>query len=306
MTKPKTKPEAKSEPKPEPAAASVSSMPKGSGSRRVQTRVITLYGPFKTRKTGCLSYLPLGRTKWITSDPNCVPTLSALGRLPHPDDLYEVTSLEALREFLEDTLKLAEKALEEKKDPRKVLGIDFLVLDSWTQFFDWHQQFLTKATNQRYMGESTDNNGWQRFNAEFGECLDLWAALGRYITVISIVHAKDKFDPKKGEFASFSLSPAMAQKLGRLSNWILFKGFTQVLDDDEIVRIKDLIEKDDPEGDYFTLVEERGETKAYEEILYTKPAHGFVASVNSLKLRSEEPGRDLLALLEKDGLWAEA
>lgn len=281
----------------EEAIASVSQMPKGSGSRRVQTRHITVYGAFKTRKTGSLSNLPMGRTKWIASDPNCIPTLTALDRLPHPDDIYEVNSLDALRELLEATLKLAEDAVTEGKDPRKVLGIDFFVLDSWTQFADWHQQDVSKATGQRFLGDNDKDNGWQRFNAEMGACLDLWAALARYVTVIGIVHAKEKFDKKKGEYASFSLSPAMAQKLGRLSNWILLKGLDEVIDDDK--RAEALANPEDP---FYSIGEDRGEKVIYEDVFYTRPTNGWVASVNSLKLGAVEPGKDIRLLLEKDGL----
>ena len=281
--------------------ASVSKMPKGSGSRRVQTRVITVYGPFKSRKTTSLANLPAGRTKWVVSDPNAVPTLRALDRMPHEDDIYEVNNLESLREFLESTLKLAEDAVDNKEDPRAALGIDFLVLDSWTQFFDWLQQDIAKATGQRFMGDDDKNNGWQRFNAEFGACLDLWAALGRYVTVISIVHAKAKFDKKKGEYASFSLSPAMAEKLGRLSNWILLKNFDEVIDDTK--REDAFANPEDPYYEVSGSSEDKKDDRiVYEDVFYTKPIGGYAASINSLKFRAQEPGKDITLLLEKDGL----
>lgn len=284
-------------PKPPVATASVSKMPKGTGSRRIQTRVITVYGAFKTRKTTSLSNLPMGRTKWFTSDPNCIPTLTALGRLPHEDDIYEVKSLPQLRELLETTLKLAEDAEEAGNDPREELGVDFLVLDSWTQFSDWHQQDVAKATGQRFLGDNDRDNGWQAFNAEMGACLDLWAALGRYVTVIGIVHAKEKFNKSKGEYASFSLSPAMAQKLGRLSNWILLKGLDEVIDD--AAKDAALADKDNP---IYSIEEDRGTTLVYEDLFYTRPTNGWLASVNSLKLAPTEPGKDICILLEKDGL----
>lgn len=287
-----TEPESSYEP-----VASVSKLPKGSGSRRVQTRVITIYGPAKTRKTTSLAHLPAGRTKWLISDPNCIPTLRSLDRLPHEDDIYEVNNLEALREFLDSALKLCEDAVTEGRDPRKELGVDFLVLDSWTQFSDWHQQDVSKATGQRFLGDNDKDNGWQRFNADMGACLDLWAALGRYVTVIGIVHAKEKFKKEKGEYASFSLSPAMAMKLGRLSNWILLKTLDEVVDDD----VKQMA-FDHPEDLRFSILEDRGEKLVYEDLFYTRTTNGWLASVNSMKMQPTEPGRDICALLEKDGL----
>lgn len=208
-----------------------------------------------------------------------------------------MNNLEALREFLDNALKLCEDAVTEGRDPRKELGVDFLVLDSWTQFSDWHQQDVSKATGQRFLGDNDKDNGWQRFNAEMGTCLDLWAALGRYVTCIGIVHAKEKFKKEKGEYASFSLSPAMAMKLGRLSNWILLKTLDEVVDDD----IKQTA-FDHPEDLRFSILEDRGEKLVYEDLFYTRTTNGWLASVNSMKMQPTEPGRDICLLLEKDGL----
>ena len=276
-------------PTPVAPVASKSKLRKGSGSRREKFRFITVYGPFKTRKTTSLSRLPMGKTKWICSDPNAVPTLRALGRLPHSDDLYEPNSLAETKEIIQEALALAEA------DPDS-LGFDHLVLDSATQYSDMYQAAVAKETGQRFLGDDKGNNGWQQFNAEFGGFLDDLAALSKFCNVYVIVHAKAKFDAKKGEFSSFSLSPAMSERLGRLSNWVLLKDFTEVIDDAKLADAKE--HPDDPfyciEGD-----------KVFEDIFYTKPTHGWVASVNSLILggnTGQEPGRDIVALLEKDGL----
>lgn len=302
MTK---KTEKKSTPTAPPAIASKSKLPKGSGSKRETNRVITVYGPFKSRKTGMLRNLPLGRTKWLMSDPNCMPTLRALGKVPHADDIYEMGSLEALIEFLENALKMAEDAVTEGRDPTVDLGIEYLVLDSFTQFSDWHQQNIAKQTGQRFLGDNEKENGWQLFNSQMGLALDLWASLGRYVTCIGIVHAKAKFDKKKGEYASFTLSPAMSEKLGRLSNWILLKDFTEVVDAGELE--KALAEKDDPPLDSPYVVEPDGAEgfKVYKDLVYTRPVGAYVASVNSLKLMPTESGYDICYLLRKDGLMAE-
>lgn len=297
MAPKKSKAATEAAPEVDEALPSISELPKGGGTLRENTRVITIYGPAKCRKTTSLSKLPRGRTKWLMSDPNCAPTLRALNRLPHPDDIYELNTLDALRKFLEATLQLAEKTVEEGRDVRKVLGIDFMVMDSWTQYADWHQKDTAEATGQRFMGDDEKNNGWTRFNAEFGACLDLWAALGRYITVIGIVHAKDKFDRKKGEYASFSLPPQMAQKLGRLSNWILLKDFNEVVDDtrkDEAFQ--------NPDDPFFSIEEDRDQKLVFEDIFYTRPMNGYIASVNSMAFKASEPGKDICLLLEKDGL----
>lgn len=274
------------------ATASVSKLRKGSGVASAGKRIITIYGAFKTRKTSSLRNLPAGRTKWILSDPNAVPTLVALDRLPHADDVYEVRSIEELRNLLEEMNTLCET------EGPEALGIDFLVIDSYTQFSEWHQQDVAKSTGQRFLGDNNQNNGWNQFNAEFGACLDLVAALRRFITVIGIVHAKPKWDAKKGAFAAFSLSPAMSEKLGRMSNWILLKTFEEVIDDD-----KKKYAIDHPEDKRYTVEHlESGDTLVYEDIFFTRPTSGWIAAINSLKFAHEEPGDDITALFEKDGL----
>ena len=288
-----------------PATASKSKLRKGTGSRRETNRIITIYGPFKTRKTGMCRNLPRGRTKWLISDPNCIPTLRALDKVPHADDVYEMTSLTDLVDFLEEALKMAEDAVVEGRDPNEELGIDFLVLDSFTQFSDWHQQHIAASTGQRFLGDNEKENGWQLFNAQMGRALDCWAALSRYITCIGIVHAKSKVMKNKGEYAAFSLSPAMSERLGRLSNWILLKDFVEVIDDAE--REKAISEKDDPPVDSPYVVEADGDEgfKVYKDLVYTRPVGAYVASANSPKLLPTETGYDLCYLLRKDGLLPE-
>lgn len=272
--------------KPAAPTASVSKLRKGTGTKRDTNRIITIYGPFKSRKTSSISTLPAGRTKWIFTDPNGVPTMRALGRLPHPDDIYEPSSLDEFRTLLEEMVSLCES------DGRDALGVDFIAIDSYSQLADWHQQDVAKATGQRFLGDDKMNNGWQQFNAEFGSCLDLVVSLSKYVTVIGIVHASAKVDQKKGEYSAFSLPPKMAERLGRISNWILLKTFEEVIDDEVIEKAK---ESDDP------LYSIEGGT-VYEDAFFTKPVNGWVASANTLKFNQKEPGRDLTALLEKDGL----
>ena len=50
-------------------------MKAGTGSTRVDTRLIVLYGAPKARKTTSASFLT--GSKWVISDPNAIPTLDA-------------------------------------------------------------------------------------------------------------------------------------------------------------------------------------------------------------------------------------
>lgn len=260
----------------------------GKGSQRVKARRILIYGPPKSRKTTAVSTLPIGRTKWLVSDPNTVPTLVALGRLPADEDIYEVTSLEESKELVKEMLKLVEEQGVES------LGIDFLVDDSLTQYSDWHQKKVAEETGQRFMGDAGDGTGWQQFNAEFGEYLDDLVRLTHAgITVVSIAHSKDKLPKGKGEWGCLNLPPQMAAKAARLSNWILFKTFEEKVPEDE---------NNPPSGEYISAeTDPSGKTSYYESILWTKPCGGWNASVNSLRLNHRECG-DLVKLLEKDGL----
>lgn len=268
--------------------ATSSALRPGGGSRRVRARRILIYGPPKSRKTTAVASLPIGRTKWIVSDPNTVPTLVALDRLPADEDIYEVTSLAQAKELVKEMLKLVEEQGVES------LGIDFLVDDSLTQYSDWHQKKVAEETGQRFMGDAGDGTGWQQFNAEFGEYLDDLVLLTHAgITVVSIAHSKDKLPKGKGEWGCLNLTPQMAAKAARLSNWILFKTFEEIVPEDP---------DNPPSGDYISVeTDPSGKTSYYESILWTKPCGGWNAAVNSLKLNHKECG-DLVKLLEKDGL----
>lgn len=254
---------------------------KGKGTKRTQNRFIVVSGFPKTRKTTAVSTFPLGRTKWIASDSNCAATLEALGRMPHPDDFHEVTSLAEATQLTNEMLDAAEAG--------EPLGFEFLVLDSTTQFSDWHQQDIAKDTSQSYLGEQA-GMGWQQFNADFGKLLDNLAALTRYITVVAIAHTKAGFEKKKAGNASLSLPPQMAEKLARLANWILFKTLEEKLETEGLVP-----------DEYITMTEVRGEKHYFESILHTQPSGAIVATVNSFKLLAEEPG-DLWAMMVKDGI----
>jgi hypothetical protein len=267
--------------------ATVSQFRPGGGSKRIKSRLITVYGPPKTRKTTAVSTLPIGRTKWLISDSNCIPTLRSLNRLPADEDIYEVSSLTEALELTGDMVKLAQES------GHDALGIDFLVVDSLTQFSDWHQRKIAMETGQRFMGDAGNGTGWQQFNAEFGELLDNFALLSQLgVTVVTICHSKDKLARGKGEWAVFNLPPQMATKVGRLSNWILLKLFEEVVPEDE---------DNPPSGPLIEEVERAGKKWYFRNVLRTMPLDGWTASVNSLALDPDEPG-DLAKLLEKDGL----
>ena len=255
---------------------------KGKGTKRTQNRFIVVTGFPKSRKTTSVSTLPLGKTKWIASDSNAAATLMALGRMPHPDDFHEVGSLGEAVQLTNEMLDAAEAG--------EALGFDFLVLDSTTQFSDWHQQGVAKDTAQSYLGEKA-GEGWQQFNSDFGKLIDNLASLTRFVHVIAIAHTKAGFEKKKGANASLSLPPQMAEKLARQANWILFKTLEEKLEMPE-----------DFEGDeYISVTESRGVKRYFESILHTQPSGAITATVNSFKLLAEEPG-DLFKLMQKDGI----
>lgn len=266
----------------------VSSLRPGGGSKRIKSRFIMVYGPPKTRKTTSVSSLPIGRTKWLISDSNCVPTLRSLDRLPADEDLYEVTSLTEAVELTGEMLKLASEQGPES------LGIDFLVVDSLTQFSDWHQRKVAEETGQRWMGDAGNGTGWQQFNAEFGQLLDNLTSISQLgINVVCIAHSKDKLPKGKGEWAVLNLPPQMAAKAARLANWILFKVFEELIPEDP----------DSPpeESDLLSVID-TGKSKLYfRNYFRTVTLDGWTASVNSLRFNPEEPG-DLAKMLEKDGL----
>lgn len=217
---------------------------------------------------------------------NCVPTLSALDRLPPDEDIYEVSNLGDARAFCAEAIKAGEEG---------TLNVPAVVFDSLTQFYDWHQEDIARATSQRFLGDNAKNNGWHQFNVEFGQFLDDLAILGRYTTVVCILHAKEKLDFSKGTFGGIALGPAVSLKASRLANWILFQTIRQW---------------DIPEGetvqsdDYITVDEVRGRKRATEVVLHTQPYNGWVATCNARNLGAEEPA-DLKKVLVKEGLWEE-
>jgi hypothetical protein len=285
---------------PKQAASTGSKLPAGKGSKRSKTRLITIYGSEKSHKTGSLAKL-IGkgrRVKWVLPDSNSIPTLAAMGSLPADEDTYEFLQLSEFREWLDTVLTIAET------EGAEALGIDDLVYDSATQHSDMYQQAVAKATGQKFLGEVKEDNGWVQFNAEFGLILDLLAALSAYVNVFVIVHAKAKFDPKKGQYSSFSLSPAMAAKLGRLSNWILYKRLSEVYDEGEKMRI---VKEVGPSPWYVTVTdpsdpENLDRMRVYESVFHTRPVDNWIASVESPALAAEEPGTDITLMMEKVGL----
>lgn len=259
----------------------------GGGSKRITTRLITVYGPPKVRKTTACAGLPMGRTKWLISDSNCAPTLRSLDRLPADEDLYEVTSLKEAVELTGEMLKLAQE------DGLDALGIDFFVVDSLTQFSDWHQKKVAEETGQRFMGDAGNGTGWQQFNAEFSELLDNLTTLSQLgVNVVVICHSKDKLPKGKGEWAVLNLPPQMSAKVGRLSNWVLFKQLEELVVEDE---------ENPPTGPLIETIERDSKKWYFRNCFRTVPLDGWTASVNSLKFDPDEPG-DLTKLLEKDGL----
>ncbi len=257
---------------------------KGKGSKRKTNRLITISGVPKTRKTTSVSTLPLNKTKWIAVDPNCVATLDALGRLPADEDIHEFSTLGEVVQFTNELLDAGEAGED--------LGFEYLVLDSITQLNNWHQADVSKETTQRYLGE-TAGAGWQAFNADFGKLLDNLAALTRFITVVVIAHVKVSDFKKKGQYATLSLPPQMAERLAQLSNWLLYKTLEEkVPEPDEVIE----------EDEYISKEEERGEVKYFESILWTKPCGSIISSVNSLDLLGQEPGNSLWNMMKKAGL----
>jgi hypothetical protein len=267
--------------------ATVSALRPGSGSKRSTARIITIYGPPKTRKTTSVSRLVEKRTKWLLSDPNAVPTLQSLDRMPADEDIYEVGSLEEAAELANEMLRIC------NEQGPEALGIDFLVVDSLTQFSDWHQRKVAEETGQRFMGDAGNGTGWQQFNAEFGNFVDGLVSLSRFgISVVFVAHSKDKLPKGKGEWAVLNLPPQMATKVARLSNWILFKRFEELIPEGD---------EEPAESDTVSVLEVGGKKLYFFDSLRTMPLEGWTASVNSLKLAPDEPG-DLVKLLEKDGL----
>lgn len=215
---------------------------------------------------------------------NCVSTLRDLNRLPADEDIYEVGSLAEAREFISDCLKTVDAHGPDS------LGCTAIVVDSITQFADWHKEDVARATGQRFLGDNDKNNGWNHFNAEFGYFLNDLASLSRYTPTIIIAHAGQKLDTKKGAWAGISLPPQMSEKLARLANRVLYQA------------IREYTAEDGKVGDEFVSVEKRsdGSTRAVEVIIHTRPVGAWIASAPP-HYAPEEPA-DMAKLLEKDGL----
>jgi hypothetical protein len=271
------------------APASESMLPAGTASGRIHTRNIIIYGPAKSRKTTTCSTLPRGRTKWVMSDSNCLPTLRALRRVPHPNDQYPVKSLDQAIELVDKCLEIVEE------HGRSALGIDSMVFDSDTQFSDWHQAHIARESGQRFLGDNDKDNGWQAFNARFGYYLDAKARLSEHINVISICHTKPGAKPGKTTFAGLNLPPQMAGKAERLANWILFKTFSGV-EETDIGDVPEEFREETGEGD---------NRRYWQNCLWLKPIEGWSASFSAeneeLQKLDRVPG-DLYELMKRDGL----
>ncbi|TAL42366.1 MAG: hypothetical protein EPN91_08280 [Salinibacterium sp.] len=283
-------------------SAPVVAPPSGSGftpgkkALRSGKRFIVLYGWPKVRKTTAVSTLHGRKVKWLISDSNAIPTLEALNRIPHPDDTYEVTSLLEAKQLLQQMLEYA----------RANDGLDFDVLacDSVTQYFDWAQAEAARVTSQRFLGDVKDNNGYQLFNADFGEFIDLLSQVSQYVHVIAIAHAKeapgdDKARTafkKKGTYAGLNLSPAMAAQLARKANWILYQSLeTRYVPDTAENRVSD---------DYITAeVLPTGDlVKHTETIIHTAPTDLYIGSANSRMVEGENGMRSTLEAEEPANL----
>lgn len=271
--------------------ASSSSLPPGKGTQRIETRLIGIYGPPKSRKTTSVAYLPMGRTKWLVTDSNCAATLYALDRMPAPEDFHEVEDLAQATEFLEKAIEVA------RTEGPEALGIDYLVNDSLTQTFEWGQREVAEATGQQFLGQKKgwDSNGYQEFNAKFLRYLDLLATLSRYITVICIAHSKELFEKqKKGEFGGLNLGSS-STAFGRKCNWLLLKTLETLADDGTIS--EDAMTKRIEEGGLVTF--ERS------CLLSRSTIDGYTAVANlrpQNRERSMWPG-DLRVMLKAEGIF---
>ncbi len=280
------------EPAREAPAASISDLPPGGGTKAVKTRLIGIYGPPKCRKTTSVAYLPMGRTKWLVSDSNCAATLEALDRMPDSTDFYEMKSVEMANEWMKKLLDLVEANGPES------LGIDYLIIDSLTQFYEWHATDVAAATGQTYLGQlkGWDSNGYMQFNATFLQFLDLIASVSKYVTVFCIAHSKELHEKqKKGEFGGLNLGGQMSMAFGRKCNWLLLKTLT-ILPDDGTVKESETITK---------YTREDGIVEFEEDVLHTKSLVDGYFAVASLKLKNRDrtkwPG-DIRVLLRAEGL----
>src|ERR1051326_6158456 len=86
------------------AAPTGSTFQPGKGAARAGKRFVILYGAPKSRKTTSVSTLHGRRVKWLVSDSNCIPTLEAMGRLPHGDDIYELPNITEAKTLVQQML----------------------------------------------------------------------------------------------------------------------------------------------------------------------------------------------------------
>lgn len=253
----------------------------GTGSERTRTRFIVLYGAPKTRKTTACRRLK--RAKWIVSDSNCIPTLDARGAMPKDEDIHEVNSVADAKVVVEGMIAAAAAGK---------FWVPAVICDSFTQLSDWLQQDVAKKNNQTFIQVTSNTNGWQEFNAEFGGLIDAFAELSRFVNVIIICHAKEKADPKKGDFSGFNLPPQMALKLGRVANWVLYQSMFA-----EMVGSGTTVEPDE----FTDVVPVPGGQMKVTTTIHTVPVGLWMAGVNGRNLQAEEPA-DLAMMMAKEGL----
>jgi hypothetical protein len=246
------------------------------------TRFIVLYGPPKCRKTGACSYVT--GAKWIVTDSNSIPTLSALDRMPPSEDIYEISNLLEAKTLIGEMIDAASKG---------GLPVPAIIFDSVTAMNDWAQQDVAAATGQTFMGANPKQNGWQQFNSEFGSFIDDLAELSRHVTVIAICHAKEKMDASKGDWSGLNLPPQMALKVGRTANWVLYQSIRAYS-----------AEKGAKSDGCVTITElPNGTAQALECIIHTQNCGMWIAGANARNLLPEEPA-DMAKLLAKEGLLA--
>lgn len=283
MSNPKTKSPPKGR-----VLSRAANLPVGGGALRTGRKIVAVYGTYKVRKTGGIGQ-SLPDADWMVSDSNCVPTLEELGVLPPPERLHEIENLEHGCEVIDKYLNAGDENVKngQRDNP---LGIPAFVTDSLTQISEWHQADTARATSQTYMGQNPKEGGWQKFNAEFIRLIDKLAELARYTNVVLVLHAKDKLDVSKGQYAGFQLPPAMAAKVGRTVNWILY----QTLEREPFGESDKLLEG-------FDTVEEGDDGKYRVRVAYhTRPVYGYSAVANGRLFRPIEPV-DIGAMLRKAG-----
>lgn len=265
-------------------------LPKGTGATRSGKKLVKVYSPQKTGKTHGMKKLMEMGAALIATDPNCISTLEQIGALPPPELIYEPTSLTETMEILNKLLDAAEENAKANPKADFPLGIPALIFDSDTAVAEWHQSDVANETGQRFLGE-TKGGGWQKFNADFGRLVDRLAEVARYTNVVIIGHSKEKANADEGEGkASFMLPPAMALKVGRTVNWILYQTVdtTSWKEGDEILEGVDEIRED-----------RIGKIRV-RRLYRTIPYQGFAASAPQNLFQPSEPV-DLAAMLIKAG-----